>query len=49
MYNHSTCTFLISVDRKLAGDYDYVGTNFHKLTFPEIVRFSNVFQGERTV
>ena len=24
MYNHFTCMFLISVDSKFAGDYDYV-------------------------
>ena len=25
MCNHVTYTFLVSIDRKFAGDYDYVG------------------------
>ena len=28
MYNHFTCMFLASVDRKFAGDYDYVAQRY---------------------
>ena len=42
MYNHFTCMFLASIDRKYAGDYDYVSQNFISLLAQRYLGFSNV-------